>query len=714
MSKKFNRRDIIKLVGGGIAGMALTPIPWKLLDDLSIWTQNWSWIPVPLKGEINSRYSICTICPAGCAIRARCVSGHPVSVWGIKDHPVNGGALCPLGLGGHHLAYHPARLRTPVKLVNNNNKILTYSISPDEIISLIGKNIADSTSNGSEDLVAVLDNRPERSISYAYRSFLSGLPNGRYISSGSEGLDSLEGLYDIADSGDTRFGFNPEKAKTIVSFGTPLLEGWGIPGRVLKAMKNGFKLVQIETRFSHTASIADRWLPAKPGTEAILALGLAHIMLHENLTEKRLDSYKKLTAKYSPGYVADITGINQDLIRATALEMVHNSPSLVLCGREPAGGPFSREEQIAIWGLNLLLDNIGPDKCIVTRRPLPAADMYVDGELAPVTKLSNIPDHSIRVLIIDDAESGNAVPWQLIEWKLVPDRAFVISLSPYLVGLTKRADYVIPAPTYLESYQDIPTSFDAQTATYAVSAPLYTPPETVTEPAEFLRLLAQETGTELPEGTYLDMIKQRAGNIYRQNRGWIYTPHNGRLIETAGVFTEQQFWNHLSNGGYWIDEPLQESVPVPGTLFSDKLESALPETIETGTTSRTDYPLTLVPFGWRGAVDSGPVTPLISKLYQESEFREGTNRALLHPKTGRLYGLRDGSSARITTQTGELIVRVELSDCVMPDVVHVALGPDQDSITGVRKVKIQKNVLSVCTPDIRGTWRTSPARIETV
>ncbi len=739
MSKQFNRRDILKLAGGGIAGMVFTPIPWKLIDDLSIWTQNWSWIPVPLNGKINSKFSICTICPAGCAIRARCVAGQPVSLWGIKDHPVNGGALCPVGLGGHHLPYHPARLHYPVKLIKDKYKIKTDKVTPDEIVTLIGKQLNKLTSSGSNNIVAVLDSRPERTISYAYRKFLAGIPNGSYITTGSDGTDSLIGFREIISDSVGPVGFDIEKAKTIVSFGAPLFEGWGVPGRIFGAMKNGdlssndkrVKLIQVETRFSHTASVADRWIPVKPGTESIFALGIAHVLFRDNLIDhtnirpqfKNYDTeitkYRNLTDDYTPGRVAKITGIREELIQSVARDIALESPSLIICGREPAGGPFSREEQTVIWGLNFLLGNIGPDNLIVPRRPVPIGESFKDTELTKESTLSDIPDHSIRVLIIDEAESGYAIPWRAIEKKLVPDESLVISLSPYLVGLTKQADYVIPAPTHLESYQDIPPSFDARTATFAVSAPLLTPPDAATEPVELLKNIAQELKIDMPRKTYTELINERAGEIYKKNCGWVYTPQNGRLIESTGIFTERQFWSHLNNGGYWIDEPDHNNEIKADTLFGISIgQSKLSESIrnieEEATSVHEEKPLTLVPFGWRGVVDSGPVTPLITKLYQETEFRKGTNRALIHPATARTYRLRDGFPAKIISDSGELTVRIEINDAIMPDVVHVALGPDQDSITGIEEVKIEDNVLSICSLQENGTWRATPVRIQTV
>jgi hypothetical protein len=44
---KISRRDLLTWGGGLTAGMLVTPVPWKLMDDTAKWTQNWPWIPQP-------------------------------------------------------------------------------------------------------------------------------------------------------------------------------------------------------------------------------------------------------------------------------------------------------------------------------------------------------------------------------------------------------------------------------------------------------------------------------------------------------------------------------------------------------------------------------------------------------------------------------------------------------------------------------------------
>jgi len=46
------------------------------------------------------------------------------------------------------------------------------------------------------------------------------------------------------------------------------------------------KLVQIEPRLSVTAIKADEWIPIQPGTEGILALSIAHMMIKRSLQQR--------------------------------------------------------------------------------------------------------------------------------------------------------------------------------------------------------------------------------------------------------------------------------------------------------------------------------------------------------------------------------------------------------------------------------------------
>ncbi len=85
----LDRRDFIKFLAGGAAGTLITPIPWKLTDDLSIWTQNWPWIPKNLKGPNEYISTTSKLCPTACGMNVRTVDGRPVRAVGNPESPLS-------------------------------------------------------------------------------------------------------------------------------------------------------------------------------------------------------------------------------------------------------------------------------------------------------------------------------------------------------------------------------------------------------------------------------------------------------------------------------------------------------------------------------------------------------------------------------------------------------------------------------------------------
>src|SRR5215813_15598629 len=154
----LDRRDFFKFVGGSAVGLAFTPVPWTLLNDSSKWSQNWSWIPRLQKGEMRTKFTTCTLCPAGCGVKARCVGDQPVSLAGVAAHPASRGSLCPIGLAAHHQPYHPLRVRQALR----GGKPVTI----EQAVAGVKQAIAQSSR-----AVAVWDPDPGRVRSAIYRRF---------------------------------------------------------------------------------------------------------------------------------------------------------------------------------------------------------------------------------------------------------------------------------------------------------------------------------------------------------------------------------------------------------------------------------------------------------------------------------------------------------------------------------------------------------------
>ena len=363
---KIDRRSFLSFVIGGAAGTALSPLPWKLTDDLSIWTQAWPWTPVPPDGEASYVNSTCNLCPGGCGITVRKIDDRVVKIEGMKGHPINDGGICVLGLSGAQLLYGPMRVKAPLKKVNGRFR----EVSWDSAIAEISSKLGELRSKGESHKFACISGTDRGTVPELLNRFLAVYGSANFIRTPSI-ADSYELTLHMMQGVQGIPGFDVENADFVLSFGSGIIEGWGSPVRMFKAnsgwKKSGGKVVQIEPRLSNTAAKSDKWIPIKPGTEGALALGLANVIIKEALYNKSFvdnfsagfDKWKRrILDGYSPDIVTKVTGIDQAVIVSLARDFARSSKPLAICGRGQGRTPGSVKEFMAVHALNALVGNI--------------------------------------------------------------------------------------------------------------------------------------------------------------------------------------------------------------------------------------------------------------------------------------------------------------------------------------------------------------------
>ena len=85
----LNRRAFIQFAVGGGIGSMFTPMLWKLTDDVSIWTQNWHWIPRVPGGAQEAVPALSKLLPSGSPILVSTVDGKPYATKGDPDNPLS-------------------------------------------------------------------------------------------------------------------------------------------------------------------------------------------------------------------------------------------------------------------------------------------------------------------------------------------------------------------------------------------------------------------------------------------------------------------------------------------------------------------------------------------------------------------------------------------------------------------------------------------------
>lgn len=700
---KFNvtRRDVLRVAGGTAAGVMLSPAPWKLLDDVAIWTQNWSWIPVPPKGEATLKTTACSLCPAGCGLEARLIAGAPVALRGAANDPVTSGAACPLALTGHHLAYHPARITNAIRVTRRPQGLFTTSLTNDAAAAETGRAIAGARSRGES--VAILDLRPGRSAAWAWRRFAGELPKGVVIAAPGRAASSFSTLEAMTGAA---YGVDYDGVRTVVAFGAPVAYGWGSPRLFQRIASGETRLIDVEPLRSRTADIAQRWIPARPGTEAALALGIANVLIAEGLASparaRDAKEYEALVATYTPARVAAITGLDAKTIVAIARDLAKNGPAVVIAG-EDAGGRFGRSTETAILGLNALLGAFDSG-ALVPRAPLP--DPLDETPVAPVVELTDVPDRSIGVLLID-ASAGDAVfPWSTVSRKLVARGATVIAISPFFAGTAAHADIVVPSAPFLEATGEAAGSPDAPVASLAFSVPILTARGGALDPAAFARLAAVAAGVSLPEtwATSEELMKARVAKIHAAQRGLVTSFADGGATTVAGFASPDELWDALVAGARWSDDRAA-AAPREIALLND-VAPALAKLID----NQPPAGLTVMPRASRDVTASAVVSPVMTKLYQETTLRPAAATAAINPETARELELKAGSKVKIETAEGRVDATIATDESIMPSVVALSVAPDARALGASRSFEA-RSIVDVCTVDGEGSWRSCTARV---
>ena len=552
---KVTRRDLLAWSAGAAAGLLATPVPWKVLDDVSIWSQNWPWIPQPARGPVDVKQSFCTLCPKGCGLRVRMAAGWAVGVAGSSTHPVSQGALCPLAFAAHQLNWHPQRLR----IVRHGSSRSAWAEAQ-----------AAFARASKEGPVVVIDAYPGRAASSVLESFAEK-QGGSYRVLAPAELRALAPYEQWTGIPAASLGYDLENANTLISFGAPMLDGWGTPGRFTRLWAERaagmsdpqLRLIQIDSSLSRTAARAWQWIEIREGSESALASGLAGALLEQNL----VPAHSPVPSTTLAASAAQ-TGISIERIRELARIMVAKTPALVV----------ARDDDPAVAALNVLLGSLGKRGGVL--RHSERVKPYVAAESA----LGNP-----RAVLIDAS----------VPWDFVPQAdAEIFRFAAWYGGATK-ADWLLPAPGFLEELTDLPTAPGCSARTYGIAPALLKATSEVQSAAHFLCSLdgSLPTTAKIIDVRCEDQFRRREGNVYAQD------------ITAMGKFSSvQSFKEQLWKGAVWAGEPsLSKDFPCRLNEWPAPTGAASPESWATE---------------WSPAV----MPPLASKVYQESGLRKSSSR----------------------------------------------------------------------------------------
>lgn len=646
----IKRRDFLKIIGvaGGtaaVAGACSEPveqiIPYVIPPE--------GIVP----GVPNWYSSTCTECPAGCGILVKNREGRAIKIEGNPDSPINLGSTCARGQASLQGLYNPDRLRSP--LVKNEE---TAELEPkgwDEAQKLLTAKVNDLQNKGK---IAFLTNNISGSLGTLIEDWVGAL-GGTHIKYETFSHEPLKEANKISFGQDSIPTYRIDKADYLLSFGADFIETWLSPVEYTKQFssmhavvdKTVGKFVHIEPRASLTASNADEWVSVKPGTEAVLALGIAHQIVADGNSSSG-GAIRGFLRKYHSKMVSEVTDVPEATIKRIAKEFADADSSLAIGGGEAVSGTNATETLVAINILNHVAGNIGETVNFGDSLTLSDASSFEDVE-ALVARMNS---GDIEILFVYNVNPAFTLPSSLNFKEAIKNVPYVVSFSSFMDETTESAALILPDNTPLESWGDYSPKKSVRGLLQPVMSPVFNTRATGDV------LLAVSAGVQELQGAFT------------QKTFYDYLQESWKKVWTgaSGTGSFDDFWKvSLEKGGYY-GEPSSVSVSLlPGALSLDFDSGA--EFQGEGEFYFMAYP------SYRYYDGRGANKPWLQELPDAITTGVWSSWVDVHPDTAKKLGVRLGDFLTLSSPHGEVQVQVYVYQGIRPDTLAVMIGQGHTS-----------------------------------
>lgn len=670
---KIDRRDFIKLIGAGGVGAGAG---FLLGESIKHPVEHLIPYPVPPEeyspGIVTWYHSVCGMCPAGCGISVRIREGRAKKIEGNPLHPVSQGALCALGQAGLQALYNPDRITAPSRLGGERGSGAFVEVTWDEALAAVAQRLGPLRASGRGGRVWMLSSGQRGHRGRLQREFLAALGSDRLV------------RYDFAHpqtlyAANRRFFgesvlpyYDLKNADYLLSFGADFLGTWISP--VLHSLGYGHgrqgrldkrsRLVQVEPRLSLTGASADEWIPAHPGTEGVLALGLARHIVAAGYGGPDADAWRAALATYTPARVAEQTGVPAATIERLADEFAHHERALAIGGGAAASHRNGVDALVAVNALNYLAGNIGQPGGVVFNPAPPAGEAPGQEGYRGVLDLIEAANRGlVEVLIVDGANPLYSLPAAAGFDDALAKIPLVVSLGSFMDETTARADLILPGHTYLESWGDDFPEPGVGFPVGAVAQPVVSPLYNTRAAGDTLLSLARLSGADDLKWASLEE---------RVKDGWREIHARGDFSGDPEVQDFDAFWDALLQSGVWGETAHRDH-----TGFG--VERAAIERIG------------VAPPEFSGAADA---YPFVLHPYLSQTFNDGRGANLpwmqeladpltavvygcwveVNPETAKKLGVEEGDLVEVASVHGSLELPVYVYPAIMPGVVAIPIG----------------------------------------
>ncbi|MBN1564020.1 MAG: molybdopterin-dependent oxidoreductase [Anaerolineae bacterium] len=665
---QFTRRDVLKI---GAAGTA-TAILAGCSQDAERWVELEPYVRAPedqLPGNPTYYATTCRMCPAACGILVKLTNGRAIKIEGNPEHPVSRGKTCARGQAGLQLLYNPDRVTTAV-MQEERGKRKFKALAWNEAINTLIKKIeaadgqvavwtGSTTSGHLYDLFSLFTDAIGSSdlIRYDLYSAINGYAALTTISEQLTGQAVLPS-YDLGH------------ADAIFSFGADFLGTWhnanayGVEFGNFRDQAYGKRgyLVQFEPKMSITGAKADKWVPVKPGAEALVAQAIARIIAEEKLgSPERIERAETLTPEVDLEAAAAACELQVEDLVTFARAFAEAEHPVALPGEALIGRTNSLDALLAVQALNVIAGTVGEAGSMMITPSLSGSEMQPAAASTfeqVQTLVERMNAGEIKVLLVHGANPLYDLPESLGFAEALANVETVVSFNPMLDETAAYADYILPNRVYLEGwgYEVVNPGFQGLPVVSG-QQPVVGPFHDVRATGDVLLTIAQRldaTASTLPWTDEVAFIKEKITNLPAGMYG--------------GDDPDFQWARYQQFGGWWpetapadpITADLAQVIEVPAAEFDGAedefpyfLHLYLPVLLSDGSGANTPW--------LQGSPD--PLTTISWQSWVEA-----------NPKTADELGVKNGDIVKIESPNGKIEAPVYVFPAIRPDTIAIPLG----------------------------------------
>ena len=585
--------------------------------------------------------STCRECPAGCGIQVKTREARAIKVEGNPAHPVGHGGVCARGQAALQGLYDPDRVRQPWRRTARGLEPVTWDQAIQEIATALGAAAASGA-----DRVALVTGADGGPLDAFYDEWLAAFRSHRRLRYEAFAYEPLKEASRLTFGVAAVPEYDFASAQYVLSFGADFLETWLSPVEYTRQFaeahryQNGrmARFVAVEPRRGLTAFSADEWVAPRPGTEGLVALGVAAAVVRNgkaHLAGAEADRVRGFLARFTARAVAEASGVAEDVIERLAREFAAAQPSLAVAGGVAGQHRAATQTAAAVHLLNYVVGNVGRTVRFHAASPWDKVSRYRDASALVAAMQSGAVD----VALVQRANPAFTLPKSAGFADAFKKVRIKVALASQLDETAELCDFVLPDLTPLEEWG-------------------------VVEPAAGVRSFVQPAMTPVFDGTrqaadVLLAVAAKAGKAVGKGAA------GAREIVTAGI-APAVLERELQHGGAFTAAPARPvrlvpdfaRVPYQAPAFDG--DATAPVLIA--------YPSAAL-FDGRGA-NKGWLQELpdvATKIAWQSWVE-------VHPATALRLGVANGDVVTVTSPHGRVEAPVYVYPGVRPDVVAMPIG----------------------------------------